>query len=367
MRNIGLLGFGVVGEGVYALTRDREDMGVAWVLCRKEPEIPGVRVTHDIRDILEDPQVDTVVEALGGLHPAYEYVTAAIRSGRDVVTSNKALMTMFYDELIPLARECGVCLRCTAAVGGGISWLSEVERTRRIQTVQSIHGIMNGTCNYILDNMTRLGLGYDQALRQAQKLGYAERDPSTDVEGTDTWHKLILSANIAFAVSLDRDSVPVSGIHRITAGDVERFTAHGLVCKLVGQAGEDYAFVQPTLYPRSAPEASVSLNYNLLGLTGNVTGPVHFYGQGAGRYPTAYNVVQDLVDIRQGKGFYAPYGKKVSVHNDKKMCYYVRGGWDGDVKETWNGAVITQPIAVKEMHRWLSRHPDAFIAAIYEK
>ena len=174
---IGLLGFGVVGRGVYDLTADRSDMQVAKILCLEEISLPDAEAVKDIASIVTDDSIDTVVEAIGGLHPAYEYVRAAIEAGKNVVTSNKALVANFYDELIPLAQRKGVCFRCTAAVGGGIGWLSELERARRMQTLQQVGGIMNGTCNYILDSMTRLGLDYDVALKQAQQLGYAEANP----------------------------------------------------------------------------------------------------------------------------------------------------------------------------------------------
>ena len=247
---IGLLGFGTVGRGVYELTANRRDMEVVRVLCRRELSLPDAEVTHDFAQILKDDSIDTVVEAIGGLHPAFEYVRDAILAGKNIVTANKALVATFYDELLPLAEKKGVYFRCTASVGGGIGWLSELERVRRIETVSQVGGIMNGTCNYILDSMTRLGLDYGEALRQAQELGYAEADPSTDVDGSDTWHKLIVSANIAFGVSLDLSGIPAAGIRRISAADVENFRAHGLVCKLVSSArnagGRFSAFVQPT-------------------------------------------------------------------------------------------------------------------------
>ena len=228
---IGLLGFGVVGRGVYELAAQRPDLEVVRVLCRRELSLPDAQVTHNFEDILNDPSIDTVVEVMGGLQPAWDYVRAAIESGKHVVTANKAMVAAYYDELIPLAREKGVCLRCTAAVGGGIGWLSSLERALRCETIRQVGGIMNGTCNYILDSMTRLGLGYEEALSQAQALGYAEADPTADVDGIDTWNKLIISSNIAFGVSLDRESVPVRGIRQITGADVEAFRAHGL-CSL---------------------------------------------------------------------------------------------------------------------------------------
>jgi len=370
--NIGLLGFGVVGRGVYDLTSTRTDMNVKKVVCLEDITLTDAEVTKDFKSVLTDTTIDTVVEAMGGLHPAYEFVRAAIEAGKNVVTSNKALVATFYDELIPLAKEKGVCFRCTAAVGGGIGWLSELERSRRIQKLQKVGGIMNGTCNYILDSMTRLGLSYADALSQAQALGYAEANPSTDVEGIDTWHKIILSANIAFGVSLDRDGVPAAGIQNISAADVANFTAKGFVCKLVSTGkqknGAYSAYVQPTLFPIGAPESAVPLNYNLITLIGDVSDRMSFFGQGAGRYPTAYNVVQDCVDILSGKGFYCGYGEKVAVDNAEKLCYYVRGEQDSwlseNTAENWDGAVLTKPVSVCDMHAWLKAHPTAFIAAL---
>ena len=158
---IGLLGFGTVGRGVYELTAPRADMQVVRVLCRRDLTLPDAQVTHNFDDILRDPAIDTVVEAIGGLHPAREYVRDAILAGKNIVTANKAMVAEFYDELLPLAERMGVHFRCTASVGGGIGWLSELERVRRCETVRQVGGIMNGTCNYILDAMTRLGLGYE--------------------------------------------------------------------------------------------------------------------------------------------------------------------------------------------------------------
>ena len=372
---IGLLGFGVVGRGVYDITAKRNDMQVAKVLCLEDVTLPDAQVVRDFNEILNDDTIDTVVEAMGGLHPAYEFVRGAIEAGKNVVSSNKALVCSFYDELLPLAMEKGVLFRCTAAVGGGIGWLSELERARRVQTIEQVGGIMNGTCNYILDSMTRLGLGYDEALSQAQALGYAEANPATDVEGIDTWHKVILSSNIAFGVSFDRETVPVAGINNISAQDVAAFKEHGYVCKLISTGkqseGSYSAYVQPTLVPQGAPEAAVPSNYNLITLIGQTSGRMSFFGQGAGRYPTAYNVVQDCTDVLSGKGFYSPYGAKVAATNSNKLRYYVRGAadsWLESIKaEVWGDAIVTEPVEVCALHAWLKDHPGTFVAAINEE
>lgn len=365
---IGLMGFGVVGRGVYEIVSERQDMEVSKVLCLEDITLPTGEAVKDFREIVEDDTIDTVVEAMGGLHPAYEFVRAALEAGKNVVSSNKALVCTFYDELLPLAQSKGLSFRCTAAVGGGIGWLSELERARRVQELKTVGGIMNGTCNYILDNMTRKGADYDVVLKEAQSLGYAEANPSTDVDGIDTWHKVILSGNIAFGVSIDRETVPVAGIRNITAADVESFTAHAKVCKLIStatHAGDRYsAYVQPTLVSASSLEGNVPLNFNLITFMGATSDKMSFYGQGAGRYPTAYNVVQDLVDVLNGKGFYAPYGGKVTAENNAPLTWYVRGGWQGEIKEDWGSGVITESVSVNDMHRWLKENPDAFAAAL---
>ncbi len=367
---IGLLGFGTVGKGVYELTSSRNDMQVVTVLCRRELKLPDAKVTHCFEDILQDDTIDTVVEAIGGLHPAFEYVKAAILAGKNIVTANKALVATFYDELLPLAEKMGVMFRCTASVGGGIGWLSELERVRRIETVTRIGGIMNGTCNYILDSMTRFNLNYNEALKQAQDLGYAEADPTTDVDGIDTWHKLIVSANIAFGVSLDISNIPVAGIRNITAEDVDNFRNHGYVCKLVStgihEGGKFSAYVQPSLFAENEPEFIVPANYNLITLVGNTSGRQSFFGQGAGRYPTAYNVVQDCMDLLRGNGFYCAYGEKVSIDNSTPLRYYIRGGNypAENIAQRWGEALITKPVSVESVHAWLKENPGAFIAAL---
>ena len=372
---IGLLGFGVVGRGFYDLTLSRTDMRVAHVICLEDISLPGVNVTRNIQDILTDPTVDTVVEAMGGLHPAWDFVKAAIEAGKNVVTSNKALVATFYDELLSLVQEKGVLFRCTAAVGGGICWLSELERVRRCETILRVGGIMNGTCNYILDSMTSRGLDYADALAHAQALGYAEANPSTDVDGIDTWHKLVISSNVAWGVSLDKSQVPVSGIRNIQAQDIAAFAEHGYVCKLISAAenngGVISAYVHPTLVDKTSLEANVPANFNLITFEGASCGRMSLYGQGAGRYPTAYNVLQDCVDLTLGNGYYSVCRKQEQVCNEKSLCFYVRGASDpwleSKTAQVWGEGVVTSPVPVSEMHRWLAGYPNVFVAALPER
>ena len=168
---IGLLGFGVVGRGVYEITENRDDMQVTKVLCLEDIKLPDAQAVHNIRDIVEDDSIDTVVEAMGGLHPSYDFVSAALKAGKHVVTANKALIAAYYQELTELAKAQGKALLCTAAVGGGIPWLTSLSRASELDEIKAVEGILNGTTNYMLSAMTNSGADYAPALRKAQELG----------------------------------------------------------------------------------------------------------------------------------------------------------------------------------------------------
>ena len=292
-----------------------------------------------------------------------------------MVTANKYLVATYYEELLSLAKENGVTLRCTAAVGGGIGWLTALERVRRLEPVLAVEGIMNGTTNYILSNMTENGLSFETALSEAQALGYAEADPSADIDGKDIMHKLLLSANVAFGVSLNIDEIPVWGIRYITDGDIAAFKAHGLTCKILGNArreGEKVAaYVVPMALPRTLT-AAVPTNFNLITFDTEYTGKMSFYGQGAGRYPTAANVVQDCLDLVAGVDhFYAESFEKAQACNDiASYRFYVRSKTALPAGEQWGEGVLTAPMTVAEMaalYKQLKAADETtFVAAIGE-
>ena len=379
MKKIALLGFGVVGKGVYDIIAKREDMEVARVLVRRSIEEIAAISTDKIDDIVGDPAIDTVVEVMGGVHPAYEYIAAALSAGKNVVTANKAVISACYKELTALAAEKGVALRCTAAVGGGIPWLINLERCRRIDTVTEVSGIMNGTTNYIMDAMHKSPVAFADILKKAQELGYAEADPSADIDGDDIRRKLTISANIAFGALLDEETIPMFGIRTVTDGDIATFQSEGYVCKLIATArkteGGVAAWLEPTLMDSHALEAAVPANYNLISFQSEYLGRQSYYGQGAGRYPTASNVVQDCVDILGSKkAFYAAEAKPMLPDNSGVAhAYYVRCAvtdrWlDSVAEKTMGDGVVTAPVSVETMLRWakakLAEDPALFIAAI---
>ena len=327
--NIGLLGFGVVGGGVWELAAERDDICVKRVLLRSpKAGLPESAVTFDVNDILNDDTIDTVVEVMGGLHPAYEYVTAAMERGKHVVTANKALIAAYYTELTALAAKQGVALRCTAAVGGGIPWLVNLERVKRLDTVCAVGGIMNATTNFIMDAMHKADVDFPAILKEAQALGYAEADPTADVEGLDARRKIVLSADLAFGVNIREEDIPCVGISSITAGDIAKAKDEGLTYKLIARAEKNgravAAFVCPTLFPSSAPEAHTDGTGNLVTLFASRFGKQSFSGAGAGGYPTGSNVLRDCLDVADGcRSFYADSFTPCSVNLSGTQCKWL--------------------------------------------
>ena len=317
--NIALLGFGTVGSHFYKLCEGRTDLHVAAVLSRRpRPELTCT-VTADYDEIVRDPSIDIVVEVMGGIEPAYSYLCAAMRAGKHVVTANKQLMCAHFEELTSLAKEKGVALRCTAAAGGGIPWLTSLSRASQLDEITAVEGILNGTTNYMLSAMTDSGADYADALRTAQELGYAEADPTADVEGFDARRKIVLSADLAFGVNVREEDIPCVGISSITASDIAGAKEAGLTYKLIARAEKSgsavAAFVCPTLFPSSAPEAHTGGTGNLVTLYAARFGKQSFSGAGAGGYPTGSSVLRDCLDIAEGcRSFYSDSFVPCSVH-----------------------------------------------------
>ena len=377
--NIALLGFGVVGSGVYEWCRSREDLHVCRVLIRSDkPEIAGI-ATRDFDDILHDPNIDVVAEVMGGLHPAYEYVTAALKAGKHVVTANKALVAAYYRELTALADVCGKALLCTAAVGGGIPWLVNLARCKKLDHICRLGGIMNGTSNFIMDAMHKSPVSFPVILKKAQELGYAEADPSADIDGNDIRRKLVISANIAFDALLNEEDIPMFGIRTVTDGDIRTFQSRGFVCKLLAEAAQAEsgvcAYIETTLVSASALEAAVPANFNLITYEGEQIGRQSFYGQGAGQMPTAANVVQDCLSIAEGRrAFYAEKAVPTALDGSGEAHpYYVRTAapdtWlRSHTADTWDKGIVTGAVNTYDMLAWAKRQrevdPTCFIVGI---
>lgn len=301
---IALLGFGVVGRGVYDICQTLPGLEVVRILRRKGSPRELPIVTDCFEDIVNDPSVDCVVEAMGGLHPAREYLLACMAAGKQVVTSNKAVLAAFYDELSDAARSAGVAFGCEACVAGGVPFLAALRKAARVSPILGFSGILNGTTNYILSRMVDEGADFGQVLSAAQQLGYAEADPSADVDGLDVQNKAIVTCGIAFGFAPSHGQVPTFGIGSIQGQDVADILSMGRVPKLLATARREgdslCCTVEPVLVERGSLEAAVPLNNNLASLEAQGIGTLKFYGQGAGALPTGNAVVQDLLDIAQG-------------------------------------------------------------------
>ena len=377
---IALLGCGVVGGGVLEIAQKRSDMSVKYVLVRRDKPELGDKAVKDINVILNDKEVDTVVEVMGGLSPAFEYVAAARRAGKNVVTANKHLVAPHHKELVSPATDMHAAFRCTPAVGGGIPWLVNLERVKRLDDVRSFCGIMNGTTNFILDAMHTNGADFSEVLAEAQRLGYAEADPSADIDGLDIQRKAVISANVAFDACLSEEDVPVFGIRSISSCDIAAAESRERICKMLAfgeksASGAVSCYVEPCFVPSGELEAAVSTNRNVISFVTELTGKESFYGQGAGRYPTAYNAVADCADMISGvKEFYTSLVRDVPVDNNAACHrYYVRFSGSDDFlasveSEKCGDGIITMPVPVAKMHEWAAKakeaDPGVFIAGL---
>ncbi|MEZ4337192.1 MAG: homoserine dehydrogenase [Sandaracinaceae bacterium] len=312
---IGLLGAGVVGEGILRLLEDNATsierrMGtsieVRKVVARNPDKARGGLLegllSFDPNDVLDDPEIDVVVEVMGGLDPAGDYVRRAIEAGKSVVTANKALLAERGHALIELSEAKGVDLYFEAAVAGGIPVIRVLREALAADRVVALRGIVNGTSNYILSEMTARGVDFAEALGDAQKAGYAEADPTLDVGGGDATHKLAILATLAFGAEIRPEEISTEGIADVGAVDIEMARRFGYVIKplAVGAELEDGALdlrVHPALVPESGVLASISGALNVVVLEGKMLGPCLLSGYGAGALPTAMSVVSDIVDV----------------------------------------------------------------------
>lgn len=322
---VGVIGLGTVGQGVVRLLQNNAEeiarrVGQPIVVTHasvrdasrvRDCDLAGIILVDDPRQIAAEADVDVVVELIGGISPARELIEAALARGKPVVTANKALLAEHGNRIFAAARTAGVGIGFEAAVAGGIPVIKAIREGLAGNRIDRIAGIINGTCNYILTQMQEKGEAFADALRQAQKLGYAEADPSFDIDGMDSAHKLTILASIAFGMPLDYAAVAVEGITRVTPQDIQIAQVFGYRIKLLGIAKRSAAGVElrvhPTLVPETALLAKVDGVLNSVVVRGSAVGEVGFYGRGAGGDATASAVVADLVDLARTLGTDARY------------------------------------------------------------
>ncbi|MCC6445070.1 MAG: homoserine dehydrogenase [Armatimonadetes bacterium] len=311
---IGLIGMGTVGTGVVKILRERGDTiaartGLRPVLRQvavrnlgqmREVALPPEMMTADPQAVIARPDVDIVVELMGGYEPARTLVLKAIESGKHVVTANKAIIALYGQEIFAAAREKGVLVYFEASVGGAIPILAALRESFVANEIRAIFGIVNGTTNYILTRMTEDGMDFGEALAEAVRGGYAEADPTLDLEGIDAAHKLAILASCAFGIPVDMEDVYVEGISEVCPQDISYAREFGYVIKLLAIAKEAGGSIElrvhPTMLSRHHPLASVRETYNAIYVEGDAIGKAMFLGRGAGRMPTASAVVSDIVE-----------------------------------------------------------------------
>ncbi|WP_338947113.1 homoserine dehydrogenase [Fusobacterium canifelinum] len=301
---IAILGFGTVGSGVYEITKTLENIEVKKVL---EKDLSKINIATDNYDeIINDKEIELVVECMGGLHPAYEFIMKALQNKKSVVSANKAVIAKYLDEFLKTARENKVEFRFEASVGGGIPCLAGIQKIRRVENIDKFYGIFNGTSNFILDNMYRFENEFFTTLKNAQELGYAEADPSADIDGYDVTNKVIISFALAYDGFIKND-FPCFTLRNITKEDIIYFKKQGYIAKYIGEArtkaNEYEASVMLNLFPINALEGNVLSNYNIVTVQSHTMGEVKFYGQGAGKLPTANAIIQDILDIQEKISF----------------------------------------------------------------
>mgnify|MGYP004537000789 FL=1 len=312
MYKIAVMGHGTVGSGVVEVfSRNHDgiiekagaDMDIKYILDLREfPELPYAdKFIKDFDIILNDPEIIVVVEVMGGLNPAYDYVKRCLLAGKSVVTSNKELVAAKGGELLKTARDKNVNFLFEASVGGGIPIIRPISQCLAANDLIEIIGILNGTTNFILTKMFKEGMSFEAALSMAQKLGYAERDPSADIDAHDSCRKICILASLAFGRHVYPAQVQTEGIRRITGIDVAYADACGCVIKLIGQTKKVddehiQCLVAPMFVSKNSQLSTVDDVFNAIMVRGNATGDVMFYGRGAGKMPTASAVVADVID-----------------------------------------------------------------------
>ena len=372
---LGILGHGVVGSGVTSILEslNKENIEVKHILVKDESEVINDKMSTDSANIYNDDEIDTIVECIGGLEPSHTFALNALKSKRNYITSNKKMFATFAKELIDAANDNGVNLFFEASVGGGIPWIENINRVKRVDRIQQIEGIFNGTTNYILTRMSLGGETFEEALKKARELGYAEFDSSDDIEGYDVMYKIMISSIIAFDALLDLKDISRYGIGNIDIQDIEYAKANGGVIKLIGVSKlvEDgmVAYVMPKLVKNGNMLANINMNDNALTLISDNLGKASFVGQGAGSLPTAHAVVQNIFDALE-KRDHRLDPKECEIHNDKHVAkYYIRSNRvdaynEIKMKEISSNAIITKSINLKELECITNGDDSVFVMEV---
>ena len=348
--NVGLLGFGNIGTGFAAILEENRVQIESTLRCSiqikkilvREPEkyrdivMPYELFTADADEILSDPEIHVIVELIGGVHPAYDYILAALKQHKHVVTANKAVMALYGKELFDVAEENKVSIRFEGSVGGGIPVIGSLTRSLAANQIEEIVSIINGTTNYILSQMDEAEMSFEDALKEAQSKGFAEADPASDISGEDAVYKISILTHVAFGVNVSPSAIPCTGIERISGKEMEFAKQLGYRIKLLATVRKNNGsldiHVHPALVPFEHPLASVNHENNALYVKGNAIGELMLYGKGAGSLPTGSAVLSDVMeivgiiknDIHEVNVYTSRYQFEPKVISAGTNAYYIR-------------------------------------------
>lgn len=383
--NIGLVGFGTVGTGTAKILLENRDLiarrvGVPLELKRivdldvttdRGIALPAGLLTSDLAGLLQDPSIDIIIELIGGYDTAKRVMLDAMAQGKHVVTANKALLAVHGEDVFTAAARAGLDVGFEASVGGGIPIIRALTEGLAANRCASIVGILNGTANYILTQMLKEGQEFDDALAQAQAAGYAEADPTFDIEGIDTLHKLAIMVNLAYGTPVNVKDVFTDGIKHVTALDIQYASELGMVVKLLGiakyQDGQVEARVHPTLIAQDSPLAQVHGVYNAIHIVGDAVGDVMLYGQGAGALPTGSAVVSDVIDIarniqREASGRVPP----TSFPQDHRVPIRIRPMEELTTRYYLRCMVLDRPGVLSQISGILGNHGISIMSVIQQ-
>mgnify|MGYP000725983911 CR=1 FL=1 len=381
MIKVAIMGFGTIGSGVAEVldinkksiaARVGDEVELKYVLDLRDFEGDPIqsKIVHDYKVIAEDPEVSIVVETMGGVEPAYTFVKTMLEAGKHVTTSNKALVAAKGAELIALAKEKNVNFMFEASVGGGIPIIRPLNSCLTADEIEEITGIVNGTTNYMMTEMTEKGADFNEVLKDAQAKGYAEKDPTADVEGYDACRKIAILSSLAFGQQVDFEDIYTEGITSITAEDIRYATAMNKSIKLLGNSwrvdGKIYAMVCPMLLDNAHPLSGVNDVFNAIFVRGNMVDETMFYGKGAGKLPTASAVAADVVDCVKHTGknikiLWNPEKLTLSDLGDFERQYFVRMPADAEAK------AITAAFGAVEMVSVEGINEKAFITGVMKE
>lgn len=343
---LGLIGFGTVGGGVVSLLAENsrhifDKTGISLELKTIADSDPGkknyakkidAKFTLDANEIINDPEISVVIEAVGGINPALKFISDAIKNGKHIVTSNKELLAKHGEEIFSLAKKNNVRVLFEGAVAGGIPVINQLRTSLCSNRIEEIYGIVNGTTNYILSKMSNENIDFDVALKEAQRLGFAEADPKNDIEGFDALYKAVILAEVAYDIKIDINKVYFEGIGKITLKDIRYANDLGYAVKLLAIIkkfdSEIEIRVHPALILKNHLIALVDGSFNAVFIKGNEAGELMFYGRGAGAGPTASSIIGDVIEIAQGckNPYYPKYENRLMIKSmeESENSYYIR-------------------------------------------